>query len=139
MAQARCKGISNPGYINEFTKLNTRRTFLKLLADGLTNQTSAERLMLSARTSQGHSNNLYHKLKDTIWTRSMSAFLKSNFLNSNDASTIRRQNGSNNSLSVTLQLTLVSADRVGGRVTPSPSHNTVHAVPHTAFRLNNFL
>ena len=48
------------------------------MADGLTNQTSAERLMLSARTSQGHSNNLYHKLKDTIWTRSMSAFLKSN-------------------------------------------------------------
>lgn len=39
----------------------------------------------------------------------MSAFLKSNFLNSNDASTIRRQNGSNNSLSDTLQLTLVSA------------------------------
>ena len=27
MAQARCKGISNPGYINEFTKLNTRLRF----------------------------------------------------------------------------------------------------------------
>ena len=65
--------------------------------------------MLSARTSQGHRNNLCLNLKGTIWPRSMSAFLKSTFLNSNDASTIRRQNGSNNSLSVTLQLTLVSA------------------------------
>ena len=41
----------------------SRRTILKLLADGLTNQTSAERLMLSVRTIQGHRNNLYHKLK----------------------------------------------------------------------------
>lgn len=36
---------------------------MKLLADALTNQTSAERLMLSVRTIQGHRNNLYHKLK----------------------------------------------------------------------------
>ena len=43
MAQARCKGISNPGYINEFTKLNTREAVLHetviaradaLMADG---------------------------------------------------------------------------------------------------------
>lgn len=31
----------------------------------------------------------------------------------------------------------LSGDRVGGRVTPSASHNTVRAVPHTAFHLNS--
>lgn len=31
----------------------------------------------------------------------------------------------------------MSRDRVGGRVTPSASHNTVRAVPHTAFHLNS--
>ncbi len=39
------------------------KEILKLLADGLTNQDIAERLHLSARTIQGHRNNLYHKLK----------------------------------------------------------------------------
>lgn len=31
----------------------------------------------------------------------------------------------------------VFGDRVGGRVAPSASHNTVRAVPHTAFHLNS--
>lgn len=39
------------------------KEILKLLAEGLTNQAIAERLTLSARTVQGHRNNLYHKLR----------------------------------------------------------------------------
>ena len=39
------------------------KEILKLLAEGLTNQDIAERLALSARTVQGHRNNLYHKLR----------------------------------------------------------------------------
>ena len=39
------------------------KEILKLLAEGLTNQAIAERLALSARTVQGHRNNLYHKLR----------------------------------------------------------------------------
>lgn len=47
-----------------WTQMSPReKETLKLLAQGLTNSDIAERLNLSARTVQGHRNNLYHKLR----------------------------------------------------------------------------